>query len=633
MRNEFPSPSLRAAVAVAAFLAASCTAAGVRERIWRSGGDDDMTIHCLGNGSALFYGRGPEFAFVYGPGYSNPSFGEMKLESGARLEARTWRVDGRNEWRHEISSAGGVAEIADALDPEFDVLKRRIRTDIPLSFRFHTRPQAKLRWYKSYPCAGAARGVVMALVQVSTPYNCDLLATAEEVRMYILADGTARTVEGGVDVAPGEAEISVVLSRPPEMEKTLAFAVSGADVFARSAADWTRFFSRGAEVRSRIPAGHPFRREIEEMLFDIPALIRCQQARSGGVMAGHEYPMAYVRDQSGVLKGLLAMGYVDEAEKIVRFWNGKFRQYGNLVNAEVMSGHEGRMVFNDEVEVPAYVALSTFAVAEKRPGILRECREMLDWAVQVQLKQLHKGMTCFSGDETYVAGGFFPRSFLYHGSCESTALFILAAEKYVAAFGTDAALGAAASDARSRFRGNFVADGRVYANQPDRLEGLVFPRWQAGVCIRCDLNGGWGRLKSLEFDPASGLHVCPDCYGKGAPNRPAARRISLPCVSLLPELLDGGFVSRDEYERALDASSVDPSGATGYDFAVRLEAMRRCGRETSAELRQMLDARDGAGAWVEYYRGGKPSGCRCRPWESALNCAAILAAIPPVGGG
>ena len=165
MRNEFPSPSLRAAVAVAAFLAASCTAAGVRERIWRSGGDDDMTIHCLGNGSALFYGRGPEFAFVYGPGYSNPSFGEMKLESGARLEARTWRVDGRNEWRHEISSAGGVAEIDDALDPEFDVLKRRIRTDIPLSFRFHTRPQAKLRWYKSYPCAGAARGVVMALVQ------------------------------------------------------------------------------------------------------------------------------------------------------------------------------------------------------------------------------------------------------------------------------------------------------------------------------------------------------------------------------------------------------------------------------------------------------------------------------------
>jgi len=34
--------------------------------------------------------------------------------------------------------------------------------------------------------------------------------------------------------------------------------------------------------------------------------------------------------------------------------------------------------------------------------------------------------------------------------------------------------------------------------------------------------------------------------------------------------------------------------------------------------------RDSTGAWVEYYDKGKPQGCRCRPWESALSVTALL---------
>ena len=33
---------------------------------------------------------------------------------------------------------------------------------------------------------------------------------------------------------------------------------------------------------------------------------------------------------------------------------------------------------------------------------------------------------------------------------------------------------------------------------------------------------------------------------------------------------------------------------------------------------------DPTGAWVEYYADGQPQGTRCRPWESAINCLAIL---------
>ena len=38
----------------------------------------------------------------------------------------------------------------------------------------------------------------------------------------------------------------------------------------------------------------------------------------------------------------------------------------------------------------------------------------------------------------------------------------------------------------------------------------------------------------------------------------------------------------------------------------------------------MMSLRDGAGAWVEYYVDGRPSGCGCRPWESGINIEAAI---------
>jgi hypothetical protein len=38
----------------------------------------------------------------------------------------------------------------------------------------------------------------------------------------------------------------------------------------------------------------------------------------------------------------------------------------------------------------------------------------------------------------------------------------------------------------------------------------------------------------------------------------------------------------------------------------------------------MMDVRDAAGAWVEYYRDDAPVGCPCRPYESGINLEAAL---------
>jgi hypothetical protein len=50
-------------------------------------------------------------------------------------------------------------------------------------------------------------------------------------------------------------------------------------------------------------------------------------------------------------------------------------------------------------------------------------------AFEVQLDHLVDGMTEFSGDETYIAGGVLLGSDTYHGSAESTLLFITGSEK------------------------------------------------------------------------------------------------------------------------------------------------------------------------------------------------------------
>lgn len=49
-------------------------------------------------------------------------------------------------------------------------------------------------------------------------------------------------------------------------------------------------------------------------------LIKSQQGREGGVLAGIVYHMGYVRDQYGVSRALLALGHSEEARGILEFY-------------------------------------------------------------------------------------------------------------------------------------------------------------------------------------------------------------------------------------------------------------------------------------------------------------------------
>lgn len=58
---------------------------------------------------------------------------------------------------------------------------------------------------------------------------------------------------------------------------------------------------------------------IHELCENIAFLIKAQQSEDGGIIAGHYYPMAYIRDQYGACRGLLALGLFEEVRRNLEF--------------------------------------------------------------------------------------------------------------------------------------------------------------------------------------------------------------------------------------------------------------------------------------------------------------------------
>jgi hypothetical protein len=619
---------------------------------------DDGAVHCLGNGRLCAYARGADIIQVFGPPYSAPSLGQLRLASDQALRIDSHHEPGCPVWRHRLSSGGeALGEIIDFVDSRLACLLRGVRLSQPLDLELTVElPARRLR---NHPrrSEGGWLFEVPAGLYFFHEYPTPLPAFYQLAWKQLVGQGAVEVtaLEGGLRLVFPPGESTLYLSGgpayPQAMETMEQALLSGFErLLEHTRQDWEAVAAPRLERLSRSLPG-----EILQAAEDTALLIQTQQAVEGGVLAGHAYHWAGIRDQYGVSRGLLALGHIAEARRILEFYGDIWQRHGRLHNGLGIGVDAFHVHENDHVEITGYLILQAFDLlqASGDEEFFDQIFPMLDWAFWAQVGELVEGMLPFNGDETYVAGGILPRSALNDGSAEATLLFLQGGEQLASRaarlgiWDTDEINRArqALEAARRRYRHNFVQDGRLWANQPRRAVLAPGPRFRHGVCERCLVDPSRPVAAIWTERTSTGRYLCPDCLAKGEFPIAIPRRYQLNAVSLVASYFHASLLSPQEqvaiageaialYNRTgrLPSRPDEPDClAVGYDFGLLLYALVACHHpEVEAFSRVVLGLRDSAGAWAEYYRGSLaddgplPVGTRCRPWESAINMEAVM---------
>jgi len=422
---------------------------------------------------------------------------------------------------------------------------------------------------------------------------------------------------------------------------------------------WREIFAE-TTLPDSLPGNIPEREILSEVIISGIVEIISQQGEEGGVLAGHNFHLAYVRDQFGVSEGLMALGLYSRARKILEFYGETFRKYGKILNAQGI-GAPG--VFHyaecDESEIPGYLLLQFFRYVDATGDetVLTDNEELLDWLFLRQLSVLKNGTMPFNGDETYIACGLLPRDAVSDASAEATILFMESAGKLAeyrekqGNIGESCLIRALIGNSREIFPEKFISRGKYYINCPDG-DVAHFPDFRYGVCMNCGAFG-WSGLTGERS------YLCPACLARNISREKTDERYSLPSSLLGPALYGGEIPGAEnavkERVRELTRTLRETGHAyslpgalrnIGYDFGVLLLNILNQGKDrpggqgaegtgrlpddpeacADAELvyRKILELRDGIYMYPETFTEDRPTGTRCRPWETGVNIAALV---------
>jgi len=608
-------------------------------------------LHCLGNGRLCVYEQGVNIKDLFGPPYSSPNYIRSYLKDpGIRL--RSDRSVGTAIWRHFLEQDGRqLAEATDFVDSDLPVMVRKIKATGTVHFLVRIRNTPEVMAYRNdEDYTGGHSGSLLVHKKRGLNIMQDY-AHPDEQFMQILLRGnasmTATDTAGVFDISvePGDAEIFIIGG--PDYRECIGntkkiLALDYNSLLQRTLSYWDQFTARRKNFQAAIPDSNPDKARILRQIDNVSVLLKTQQSIEGGVLAGQEYHLAYVRDQYGVSRGYLALGYDEEARKILDFYWTIWQQFGVIHNAQAM-GIPGifHIHENDEVELTGYLIIQAFDYYKKTRNdvYLKKILPMLQWAWRLQKRNLVKDMLPFNGDETYVAGGLLPRTALNDGSAEATLLFIKSGG-YLLQYLQEHHIGDPDSIRRdkervaavtARYRENFIRNGRLMANNPDRMTVAEMPPFRHGVCAGKIFGIVW-----TQKDP-NGNYLCPICRTKEGTYPPIDRQAYfLSSIALTFLFMDARLVPdeiaanirqiRDSYAAAGSISSRPGSGTViGYEYGFLLNALEKYHDPLAKRvLNDMMSAVDASGAWVEYYENGKPKGCAYRPWESAINIEAII---------
>ncbi len=557
----------------------------------------EKTVHCLGNGRVCVYGRGADIFQAFGPDYSAP-------------ECFTATVDGDFEtkkisYRH-YEHRSDKCVIVDHLPEGKSVFYRAVKGGAKISFEIKN-----------------------ALLQ-ETPYENTYIATTYEgAPVYIYdfyKDGRPKAYTsskkryaafrfyGGAELIRTSDSAFTVICR--DCVIAVAFSHTPEDVFEL--------------ISQPVPAFDLPKRQINVNKYynevcDGYDAIASQQSYNGSVLAGYNYHLCYVRDNYGVLRFLLACGAFERTKLLLEFYISVFEKNGRFHNAQGMVEHAFHVHENDKVEITGYMILM-FARYYEATGdyeLLEKASSLIEYCLSSQHEALVGDVLPFNGDETYVAGGFMPRSALNDGSAEATALYhqsILKALSYQKYVKINAALTekikADAEITKKNYINNFIKDGVLYANKPDI--GYK-PGFRHGVRA---CGHGFG----LCFRNENGDYVCPDCINKKTPRfygDEYGKRYVTEAAVLCPAFTGSELIPKEIIKKTakkIISGFEDRSDIVGYEPGLLLYAAGYNEKVVS----KMLSMRDKYGVWSEYIRDGKQSGTLYRTWETAVNLAAML---------
>lgn len=573
------------------------------ERIWNKN-NDNGAVHAIGNGRICVYEIGPEILQAFGYPYSAGTC--FSLASGAE-SCVSRRKPGTNTWEHVLENGAVFTDIADSVSHCFI---RKISSEKPLTLTLslHEDEDAVLKGntlYLSTPRGNSYYNyrVNADVKNVFKAVNCTFTQTRPREYSLCISSGTCYLLFGETE------------------EKTDAALLAGfEEIRRRTEQNWQEYLTQMK----------PFSPALKDICENIAVLIKAQQGEDGGVLAGYNYHLAYVRDQYGTARGLMAMGFMNEAKAIMYYYKAVFDEKGELHNAQSIGDHSVFHIHeNDAVEITGYLVLLAFQIYEqtKDDVFLQDMLPLIRWAIQKQKEQLKDNMLPFNGDETYIAGGMLPRDTIYDGSAEATMLFLTSLRHYLAVF-DDIELQKLYEESRRAYPANFIAQDALYTNNPKRMAPEEYPPSRNGVCEGC---GAFG----ITFKNRYGRYCCPACLEQNTPGPRVQERFLLPAVSLAPVYIGADCVPlavirhmvqplKENFRKNNVISGLD-AGEVGYSYGFFLMALLTLEDPMAEEIyNYLLRLLDEAGAWVEYYKNGVAFNTRCRPWESGINIEALI---------
>ena len=652
--------------------------------------DNQFSIHAIGNGHIIAYCHETDVIDYFGAPYSSPSLGTISLDRVAgetAFSSTLRRVPETAAYTYTLQSNEHkkTAVLQDFCAEGKPVWCRTVSSaDAPVTFRFHFPDYMVWQDFTDRFPAQAGSGryrMVRTLIPSGTPvfFNYPTEYEINNIIIFYAADADAanpaavRTEERDLCFTAANGFFMVVGG--PSYPETLlnteyALSADREQMQQDYMAMWKTFFAGTKDFSSELPADVPLRDELLQSIESCKLAIKVQQDKNGGILAGYPFHLGYVRDQFGVTKGLLQLGMTNEAFAVTEYFLHNFTECGAVQNAHGLSlPHVRHIHENDHVEITGYIVLlvlqccDTLKDACEKKEYLRKMLPMLEWAVQAQITQLADGMLPFNGDETYIAGGILPRNAIFDGSAEATLLFIDGTQRLIEEVeklglsfcGCVSDYTAAIKECREKYRDNFMPDGRLITNNPQRTACAAgkMPRFRHGVC-----EGSCGYFGWLEKN-AQDLYLCPACMLKNLrgemPLTNERLVYMLKSVSLMPPFIPSRFIPVAVLaDDSLSACSVymrtgklpsRPDGirCLGYDYGFLLNSILQlrsaCDEnplllpENDKELlacaaarlyAHTLDITDSTRIWCEFYDDNKPAGTQYRPWESAINICALI---------